>query len=400
MLVKVIVGNYELYLDSDNFYFLKETISNFNNKYIKISNFHDYDNSDKYKCILYSYLGGCSEMFKGILKVSDIDFYKYMGDEFLSNFLRTILKYQDEAIKKFIINDNLIYIKLFYIIKREPKIEDYIIAIDNNKTEIIEYLCNRYDIKSSQLLCHAIKSKNKSMINYFIDIFGDLYKNDPKILVSAIEIKDEQLIKILLENNYKISDECSNMAAKTGDLSLIIFLRKNGIYWNRSFVEIICKYGYLDCLLYYKKKEKRLCFTDNCVYNAVKHGHLECLKILFTNLPFITDDFMERIMQIAVENNHLDCLKFLYKNTFPITKELAIIAAKQNNLIILDYLTRKHCPKSNKVVFISAINNHLDCLIYAHKHNYPCDKHAKSYSKFYEATDSYKYLLENNCLCE
>jgi hypothetical protein len=181
------------------------------------------------------------------------------------------------------------------------------------------------------------------------------------------------LLKYMYRIYNIIPEDIIEIVVRFGYLDCLKFLIKN---FNRKysifFKNRICSYasfnGHLECLKYLK--ENKFPITNETIYSAAKNGQLECLKY---SLQFIDDK--TRIGNVACNNavikGYLDCLKLSCENGCPCDGYTFGIAAAYGHLECLKYLHSIKCPSLPTLCQNAAEGGHLECLKYLHNVGYP-----------------------------
>lgn len=189
-------------------------------------------------------------------------------------------------------------------------------------------------------------------------------------LLSIIKGKDN--IKCLLFKRYLCemypyiwSIHICDLAAKIGDIPLMIYLCERGYEWNDRTMHQAAAGGQLECIKYMHKHN--VPWNANLIYFAAAWGHFECIKYAHEN--GCTWDC--RASEEAAKRGDLECFKYLHENG---------------------------CPRYGIVVtFQAAKNGHLDCLRYAHENGYGWNREITEAAAYHQHLDCLQYACENGC---
>jgi hypothetical protein len=80
-------------------------------------------------------------------------------------------------------------------------------------------------------------------------------------------------------------------------------------------------------------KQIKPCCEKSDIIEAIKNGHLECLKYAHDQKGVLD----ENTCVYSVRYNRLKCLKYLYKNGCPLNENVCIWAARLGHFKILKY---------------------------------------------------------------
>jgi len=207
-------------------------------------------------------------------------------------------------------------------------------------------------------------AKNFNIGNIFepdIQQVVDIKYKTKKINFETIdEAANSDIVKKLinLKEDDKTSTYICNNAVKGGHLDCLRYAHENGCPWDYNTCWRAAENGHLDCLKYARENgcpwDKRTCWF------AAEYGHLECLKYAHEN----GCRWDEYTCSEAAKNGHLDCLKYLHENGCPWDKDTCEVAARNGHLDILKYSHENGCPWGEWTCRTAIVYGYLDCLTY------------------------------------
>ena len=171
---------------------------------------------------------------------------------------------------------------------------------------------------------YDIKFKEKDLLEELIE---DGYDIPEKYYYTDLVVKYGRLDIV---SKIKIDLLCS-LAAKYGQLKILIWARENGYFW----CENTCRYaaqGHLACLKYLHEQG---CPWDEWTCRLAARGYLECLK--YAHEKGCPWDVW--VCENAARG-HLECLKYLHEHGCPWDESTCINAAARY-LDCLDYILDK-----------------------------------------------------------
>lgn len=167
-----------------------------------------------------------------------------------------------------------------------------------------------------------------------------------KLLVTLLStIKDKDNIKCLILKRYLcetysyfLSTNICDLAAKIGDIPLMIYLHNRGHAWNKWTIAAAAAGGQLECIKY--AHEHGCAWDDIATEEAAKRGDLDCLKYLHENgCPWIGTSVT---FQVA-NQGHLECLQYAHENGCAWDREVTETAAYNQHLDCLQYACENGC---------------------------------------------------------
>lgn len=236
-----------------------------------------------------------------------------------------------------------------------------------------------------------------TIINYLFPNWAIRAENE-ELLKKMNEVKKEMLKIEEIDETEKFSfikgldcEECSkgvpgyacNRAAKNGHLKCLKSLHNMG------------------CKSVYRTLEE-----------AIVNGNEECLKFILDSKVtfykkaknkksgktfFVTDDNMkdnDLLTAKAARHGHLECLKILYENDFKMSHNTCESAALGGNLDCLEYAYENGCSLTKEICYSATLNGHLNCLKYAREKGCEWDK-LKCYGLSKDFLDIQDWILKN-----
>lgn len=147
-----------------------------------------------------------------------------------------------------------------------------------------------------------------------------IYNMDPRIFKIKLEefMKEGDIEMVRLIKEYHPIDDIrlGDLAAKTGNLSIIKFLYDDSEeHFTHEAVINACSKGYLDVIKFIHSVNihpKNIdYFTPNAMDNAAATCHIEVVKWLHFNRK---EGCTENAMNWAAKKGHLDVVRWLYEN--------------------------------------------------------------------------------------
>jgi ankyrin repeat protein len=234
--------------------------------------------------------------------------------------------------------------------KSNPCSEAYLFTrfLSHSKMEA-EFRFKKIETKSIQdQFEDAVRKENISIVQYLLEKYpaelnpeGPYAKNAQNILHFAVSIGSFDIVKLLVQNRFKINGEiletynsetCTplHVAATAGHLEILQYILKKGVNINsvcgtqkRTALHLAALYGRTDTVryliqngasLYSKDREKYSPF-----YYAVLGGHVQVVNAFLETgqidptLSFRANEFPMHPLELACENGHLELVKFLIK---------------------------------------------------------------------------------------
>ena len=243
--------------------------------------------------------------------------------------------------------------------------------------------------------------------------------------------------------HLKLVEEYTNIAARYGSISCLIFLHENKYPWIYKIWEYAVVSGNINCLQY---------LHDNCYFKllilghyrfifyrnihiegplpylfclAIYHGHVNCLKYLHTieqipipdrlitlasklgcldSLKYLVEICSNNICNDATFTPYVDCLQYLHKSRVNLPNggylwnvSTCNFAAQHGYLNCLIYLHENGCPWNEQTCNEATRQGHLDCLIYLHENGCPWNEQICNVATRFGHLDCLIYLHENGC---
>eukprot|EP01112_Ceratiomyxa_fruticulosa_P012688 TRINITY_DN3527_c0_g1_i5.p1 TRINITY_DN3527_c0_g1~~TRINITY_DN3527_c0_g1_i5.p1 ORF type:complete len:434 (+),score=67.61 TRINITY_DN3527_c0_g1_i5:135-1436(+) len=149
--------------------------------------------------------------------------------------------------------------------------------------------------------------------------------------------------------------------------------------------------GHLSCLRFFREREVPLEWNYYTTRNAVKGGHLECLKYAMENGCKSYNDLTSH----AADGGHLEILKFLHEKGLEWDKTACSNATHRGYLECLQYLHENGCEWDDEICSKAALGGHFECLKYAHENGCKLDRRTLMYSFHGGHLDCVKYAYEH-----
>lgn len=143
--------------------------------------------------------------------------------------------------------------------------------------------------------------------------------------------------------------------------------------------------------------------TERCVlrFNAVKCGHLECLKMFQRQPGDLDDDIVEALeremCETAAEYNQLECLKYLHENGYEWDYSTPSSAATEGSLECLRYALENGCPWDIYTCIEASSNMTSDCLQYARERGCSWNSLVMRCAASYGSLACIQYAHNNGC---
>ena len=256
MKVKVKIGGNIYKLETNEFGVLSDLVNQgiiISEDIFELSQFSDFE-MNRDKVLVYDYLNAKPELYKGLLHIKDIKFYRDNG---LDNIVE--------------------YLELF------------------NKTD-------QHD------LCRKItKMGNLKWLIWAHETVPPC-PWDEDICSRAAENGHLDCLKYAHDNGCPWDKYTCSNAAGNGHLDCLEYAYKNGCPWDKYTCYFAARNGHLECLKY--AHENGCPWDKHTCYFAALNNHLDCLKYVHENgCPWD-----EVTCYFAAKNGHLECLKYAYEN--------------------------------------------------------------------------------------
>ena len=181
--------------------------------------------------------------------------------------------------------------------------------------------------------------------------------NYNKIMVYAVEIKDIDIVNLMIEKGANDFNKGLISAAKSGDTNRTIFmLNKGATSIDRALISA-AKYGHLEIVkIILDKGATRI---NTALYYATKGSHIDIIKLLIAKDSKNNKDII--ILRGAARGGNLELFRLtLAKITEINPDDLLIYAIKGGNLEILKILIDKGATKWENYIHYAAIEGNLD----------------------------------------
>lgn len=283
-------------------------------------------------------------------------------------------------------NINIPYFELTSLMDELISVNRCIIyACKNNNLDIVKYICKNDTNINIKILKEAINTcalyNNFDLLKYIIVTF-----NLPHI--SKI-IDDNTIINAIKSNNIVLVQYLYN-------LRYMSFPNLKIVNNNRSFLEIACKLGNLDLVIWlntylYESNPNKV------FYFASKFGHLNILNWLLENRKDLYIQCDEKVCDVSAINGHLNIIKLLFSININCTGKGIIGAAMNGHINILKYIKENNdCTTTYEAMDLAAMNGHLDTVIWLYNNRKEgCSKDAMDLASKNGHFDIVKWLHKN-----
>lgn len=123
-------------------------------------------------------------------------------------------------------------------------------------------------------------------------------------------------------------------------------------------VQEACSMGVLYVLQFVHEQKGCRLIGHNCVYLAVRGGHVDCLRYAHEH-GCESNKFTCRV---AARHGHLECLRYAHEHHFQWDISVCEAAARQGQLECLKYSHDNGCPWGEIVCEQASKHGHLECL--------------------------------------
>lgn len=204
----------------------------------------------------------------------------------------------------------------------------------------------------------------------------------------AIRSGVTELVEAIAEHGFP-ANAC-DVAAETGDLNMLNFLRLQDCNWTKYTGRIAASHGYKDMLEYICVRGYTATVKDQEA--AAAGGHLDCLKALaelrtpklygyreigvkavdhgHLHIMHYVDGYFPwsqiRECVAVAKNGHLECLRFLYGSGCEWGEDACKLTAEGGHIDCLRFMHEHGCQWDEGMCETAAGKGHLDCLIYVH----------------------------------
>lgn len=209
--------------------------------------------------------------------------------------------------------------------------------------------------------------------------------------------------------------ECS-IYAQHGSLDCLQFARSNGFPWTEQTTLESSRMS-IKCLEY-TIREGCSYNLDNCGFEAVRFGQLDCFKYLLQLGLELNSDFSycgayylpilhflhelgcpfhERTIDKTLEIHERECFEFALSIGCQVSTKQLCLAAFENDCQILEALINRGAPWSTEVCSNAAREGHLDILKYAKEHNLEWDSDTCLKAACHNKIECLKFAVNNGC---
>lgn len=209
--------------------------------------------------------------------------------------------------------------------------------------------------------------------------------------------------------------ECSNYAG-LGKLDCLQFARSNGFPWTEQ-TTLESSRKSVKCLQY-AIREGCAYNLDNCGFEAIRFGQLDCFKYLLQLgleldsyfscygayylpiLHFLHElgcPFHEKTIDKTIEKDSKECFEFALSIGCPVSTNQLWLAASKNDCQVLETLIKRGAPWSTEICSNAARNGHLNILKYAKEHSLEWDSDTCLKAACHNKLDCLKFAVNNGC---
>lgn len=251
--------------------------------------------------------------------------------------------------------------------KTKSMVYDYICKNENTsvvKRILLEDVDNRY-----KYLPGAIEEENLEYLGYLFSIDTRLMENSDLCRYAGVMSKINSL-RFLHEKGCPWTEVVCRAATRAGSLECLIYAHENGCPWDITSICIVaCQTGELECLtyIYEQTRAEEYTLVKQCLTDAVKHGHLNCVKFLHKH----SAPYNISLCTTAVRYGRFECLQYLHKKGYRWSATACTAAAEKGNLECLKYLHKNGCTWTKKTYRAAFYCINTNCLKYVKKHGCP-----------------------------
>lgn len=280
-------------------------------------------------CLTYLYKNGCpwsSISLKLALVNGEVECAKFLYENGCQ-FGKDATEYINRV-------KNIDCVKFMQSIGYQPTREAIINAIENNRPELLEYLCDQGIELTHHMFTLAVTSGNL------------------------------ECVKILHNKKCHCPPSATEMALSRKHIKIFEFLKENGYQCNNYWLSMLCLRNHTDLLdLVYTDDPEIL---ERAFQNSVKNASLEALQFLMSKGHSLCPKLMEYAVLKGNLKNGLKSMKFLFENGCPWSEGICELAGFVGNLECLKFAHENGCSWNEKSTKLLAVNC-VKCLEYAHK---------------------------------
>lgn len=290
--------------------------------------------------------------------------------------------------------------------------------------ELLQIILSYLDISSKFSLGHTsslyseyrildapIYNPQKIRTNHMIRM--DRINNMDSIIADAITCGHTYLFIWMMSGRKCFPEDYFHKAVKANSFLILKWLNMNGCSWERNTCgSLAAKNGNLDILIWLIENDELhnrpwdLSTRSYVAQSAAKTGHLEIIKYLHVNGGIWNEQHMH---DYAAEGGYLYILEWLMENNYSMSWTTWCAAAKNGHLNILNWLLDKStdhgillCPDSWKSwsCAIAAGNGYFEIVRWFVEKGCILENHIFSEAAKCGQIDMLKYLLEKGCPTE
>lgn len=317
-MINVLTNYYNYYLSSSDFKLLKcLEINNLvkDSQTLELKNICNFD-ENRDKIVLYDFLQAKTRLYKDLLDINDIDFYKKNGIYNIYKYLKIIKNIHKKYVCHEIIAKygNVKWLKLAY--NHDFPIDTFAcdVAAKYGRINCLKYLKKiGHAIDTKTFKC-SIENGHINCIDYINKTINIDRLNNTYTIIAAYNGQLESL-KYLCHNNYSVSKITGINAIINGSLDCLKYLIVVGCQLDEEFCSTAAKYGRLEFLKYLRGMIPPCPWDEETTINCAKYGHLNCLKYVGESIP--PCPWNEWVCNNAYNYRHEDCLKYATDNGCP-----------------------------------------------------------------------------------
>ncbi len=221
---------------------------------------------------------------------------------------------------------------------------------------------------------------------------------DPELYKYAVMSNRVDSVQFLFNTGLALPNfSIINIAAKEGNLEMIILLRDKGCKWHESTCKEAAKHGHLTILQYLHANG---CPWDQYAhYEAVINNHQACIDFLNKHMssmvpPYPYNSLKKTACSKAARLKDWNDLKQLHEHGYEWGADTCTEVARLGNVDMLQYLHENGCPWNEET--LAACTHDEDCLEYALANQCPGGSSACIEAARCGKVESLETLLEHN----
>ena len=199
----------------------------------------------------------------------------------------------------------------------------------------------------------------------------------------------------LKTKKYKFDFDTFVAAIENGNLENVIFIKENVIDFdlppNPMVFHVAARHGHFDVMKWLLQNNFR--FTDNTFSEAARYGRLDIMIwLLENNCPF-----SEHTFSGAAENGRINNMKWLYKNKCSFSKSTFDFTAAQGSLDNMKWLFDRNCPFSEYTFEKAAYFGNLENMKWLYSRNCPFTVNTFYNAALHGSLENMQWLFEKKC---